>query len=216
MLINEVKQLVEQLGSKSQTGGYLPGDEYTNYANLAQFRAIDALCQVIDRNQHVISLSSDFVKTVLCPVTNGRPLMPHDYYKFWAGSAMYVEGGAEVLSAADYVGYSEWAQRKTSTIIHPTTEFPIITEDSVGLLVSPLSIQQIKLTYAVFPTPPKWVADPDEEIPTFDPILSTDFILSSKFKDYLVKEIANMFGIEVLNQTLQQATLQNMIEGKYP
>lgn len=215
MLINEVKQLVEQLGSKSQTGGYLPADEYSNYANLAQLRAIDTLCQVADRNLHVINLSSDFLKTQLTLVVNGRPQMPTDYYRYWSSAAMFVSAQGELLTGLDYIGLSEWADRRTSAIITPTNEFPIITEDQSGLLVSPLSIQQIKLTYAVNPVNPEWVADPYEDIPTFDPALSTDFILSAKFKDYLVKEIANMFGIEVMNQQLQQATLNNMVEGRF-
>jgi hypothetical protein len=214
MLINEVKQLVEQLGSKSQTGGYLPADEYSNYANLAQLRAINTLCQVADRNLHVINLASDFLKTQSLLVVNGRPQMPSDYYRYWASWAYYVNQG-EVLSGLDYIGLGEWADRLNSAIVEPTGEFPVITEDNVGLLVAPSFINQIKLTYAVLPPNPEWVSDPYAEIPTFDPNLSTDFILSEKFKDYLVKEIANMFGIEVLNQTLQQATVDNMIQGKY-
>jgi hypothetical protein len=128
---------------------------------------------------------------------------------------MFVSNSQEMLTGLDYIGLSEWADRRMSAIITPTNEFPIITEDQSGLLVSPLSIQQIKLTYAVTPVNPEWVADPYEDIPTFDPTLSTDFILSAKFKDYLVKEIANMFGIEVMNQNLQQATINNMVEGRF-
>jgi hypothetical protein len=44
---------------------------------------------------------------------------------------------------------------------------------------------------------------------------SSSGLLVEVNKDYLVKEIANMFGIEVMNQNLQQATINNMVEGRF-
>lgn len=212
MLINEVKQLVEQLAAKNQIGGYLPADEYSNYAYLAQTRAIDRLCQVADRNMHVVNLASDFLKTQLINPINGRATRPVDYYRYWTSSALFVENG-ETLCAVDYIGLSEWAKRKGSVIVGPTNEFPIATEDIQGIIFAPTSVTAVQLTYAINPTP-EWVGEPYDEL-VFDPNLSTDFVLSSKFKDYLVREIANMFGIEVMNQNLQQATLDNLVEGRY-
>lgn len=208
MLINSVYNLLLQLSSKDGISGYLPEDEFSNYCNLAQIRAMDEMLMMLDYNQKAIDLIADVVKIVnINRVGNIFP-EPSDYYRYVASAAIF----GDKQSPCDLVGKSERRSRLRSQIVQPTVDFPITTEDSTGFTVDPDSVTRIELSYVFLPDSPEWVSVPDSLPPVFDPTTSTDFALSSKFKNYLVREIANMFGIETRDPNLQQATMQNLID----
>jgi hypothetical protein len=208
MLVNKVKQLVQQLSAKEGIGGYLPEEEYSNYCNLAQLRAINDIIKMLDYNQKAIDLLADVIKVVVLN-KNGQVFdFPTDYYRFVAAAAKF----SDIITPCDLIGKSERRSRMRSRIVQPTPDFPVISEDVTGFTVDPFLVTRIELSYVFLPEPPEWVSEPDSLPPVFDPALSTDFALSSKFKNYLVKEIANMFGIETRDPNLQQATIQNLIE----
>jgi hypothetical protein len=208
MLINQVYNLLLQLSSKDGISGYLPAAEFSNYCNLAQLRAINELVKMLDYNQKAIDLISDVIKVSFINKSGDIFPIPSDYYRFVAASANF----ADKTTPCDLIGKSERRQRIVSQIVQPTADFPVISEDRTGFTVDPSIVSRIELSYAFLPEPPEWVAEVDTIPPVFDPDASTDFVLSEKFKNYLVKEIANMFGIETRDPNLQQATLQNIIE----
>lgn len=211
MLIDEVKKLIEQLSEKSASGGYLPDDEYSNYAALAQLKAIDQMSELLDYNQQIIVLASDVIKSQNVIVTSGLFQRPSDYYKYVSSTARYFENGKWDEEAAELIGVSERADRVKSEIVTPTFQFPVISETQSGFRFDPAEIGQGVLTYFVNPVTPVWAAQDGVFPPTFDPANSTDFVLSNKFKNYLVREISNMFSIEIKDVALQQATIQNML-----
>jgi hypothetical protein len=208
MLVNQVKELVEALASKDSIGGYLPEDEFSNYCNLAQIRAMDELLKMLDYNQKAIDLLADVIKVVNINKTGNIFPEPTDYYRYIASAAMF----ADLQTPCDFIGKSERRSRLRSQIVQPTVDFPVTTEDSTGFMVDPSDVTRIELTYVFLPESPEWVSVPDSLPPVFNPAASTDFALSSKFKNYLVREIANMFGIETRDPNLQQATMQNLID----
>ena len=113
----------------------------------------------------------------------------------------------------EYIGKSELGSRLRSKIIPPTTTYPIITEDELGFRVDPESVSLVDLIYILQPSDPEWVAvDPNVVPPVFDPNASTDFVLTDKFSNILVNYVATMFGIELDDQLLIQATVQNLVK----
>lgn len=208
MLVNQVKELVSQLAAKEGIAGYLPEDEYSNYANLAQLRAINDIVKMLDYNQKAIDLLADVIKVETLNKTGTIFAFPTDYYRFVAAAAKF----SDIITPCDLIGKSERRTRLRSKIVQPTPDFPVISEDVTGFTVDPFLVTRIELSYVFLPEAPEWVSEPDSLPPVFDPALSTDFTLSAKFKNYLVKEIANMFGIETRDPNLQQATLQNLID----
>lgn len=208
MLINEVKSLVESLSAKSSVGGYLPADEYSNYATLAQLRIINTLHERLDFNLNIITLLSDVSKTKLVPVNDQRFSRPSDYYKPIACEASFSDGQSDM----EYIGLSERRNRINSDIVEPTLSYPTFTEDSTGFIADPVGISRVRLSYIFQPEDPVWAEVPDSVPPTFDPNNSTDFALSDKFTDILVNTIAGMFGIEIRDVNLQQATVQNLVQ----
>lgn len=210
MLINEVKELVEQLAEKSAIGGYLPPDEFSNYASMAQLNAINQMSDMIDFNQQIITLASDVIKSKNITVTNGYFDRPSDYYKFVSCSTSYFDGSWQGNSA-ELIGVSERQDRMNSDIVQPTFDFPILTDYESVFRIDPYNIPRVELFYFFLPEEPVWAEDRDTVPPVFNPSTSTDFVLSSKFKWFLVAEIAKMFSIEVKDVNLQQATIQNLL-----
>lgn len=208
MLINEVKELVQQLAAKDGIAGYFSDTEYSNYCNIAQLRAIDEMVKMLDYNQKAIDLLGDVIKSTFINKSGTLFNTPSDYYRYVASSAEFTD----ISAPCDFIGKSERKSRLRSAIVEPTNSFPIITKASNGFIVDPSTVTRIELTYVFLPDAPVWAALPATIPPEFDPSSSTDFALSSKFKNYLVREIANMFGIETRDPNLQQATIQNLVE----
>ena len=208
MLIDDIYKLLLQLSSKDGISGYLPAEEFSNYCQLAQLRAINDICKMLDYNQKAIDLLADVIVTDTINKSGNIFQYPSSYYRFVAAAAKF----SDINTPCDLIGKSERTARLRSRIIQPTPDFPVISEDSTGFTVDPFLVTRIELTYVFEPEKPEWVAVSATIPPVFDPAASTDFTLSSKFKNYLVKEIANMFGIETRDPNLQQATLQNLIE----
>ena len=215
MLINEVYQLCLQLLAKNSGGGYFPPSEFSRYALLAQRKTIDELYQYLDYNQKVITLLSDVTKESRIVVSNKRFSRPSDYYKFHSANSIARNNQTDEWEETDieYIGKSELGSRLRSKIIPPTTTYPVITEDESGFRVDPEGVGLVDLIYILNPEDPNWVAlDPNVVPPVFDPSSSTDFVLSDKFTNILVNYISQMFGLEVNDQLIIQATVQNLVK----
>jgi hypothetical protein len=211
-----VYELTSQLSAKNSGGGYLPPDEFSRYCLLAQLKTIDQLYSYLDYNQKVITLLSDVMKVENQFVSNQTFPRPDDYYKYVASSAMNYNPQTKKWgqSEIEYIGQTELASRLNSDIITPTPSYPVITESNTGFRVDPEEVGVVKLTYLIEPDEPVWAAvDPNVVPPVFDPTASTDFVLSDKFTNILVNYVTQMFGIELNEELLIQATVQNLVEG---
>ena len=212
MLINEVRELVFDFANKNQTGGYLGDDSYNLKIGIAQREVIDEALEFLDFNQLSLTLLSDILNTANAPVNaQGFVTLPLDYYKYADANALIFTDGNFAEHPIDYVGVSERGERLRSKIVNPTLIEPIATETKLGLRIDPKEVSLIELTYAVQPPDPEWVGT-DTVPPVFDPALSTDLILSNKFKAILVYKVCSYFGIEIKDVSLYQATTKELMK----
>ena len=212
MLINEVYESVLDLSNRSQTGGYLNAESFNLKAELAQREIIDEALEFLDFNQLSLTLLSDILNTTNAVVNaQGFVTLPSDYYKYADANALVFTDGNFIEYPIDYVGVSERGERLRSKIVNPTLIEPIATETRLGLRIDPKEINIIELTYAVQPPDPEWVGT-NAVPPVFDPLLSTDLILSNKFKAILVYKVCSYFGIEIKDVNLYQATTKELMK----
>lgn len=209
MIIDKVYKGVQAFSNKNQSGGYLSPDRFNTYAEYAQTDVINELHELLSFNQRVITLISDVLKVENIGVTNQYVDLPSDYYKYVDSGALFYNVNKWDEYAADYISKTEIGERRRSKIVDPTNDYPVITEDSVGLFVDPSNVKRLKLTYIFEPEAPEWVGFGVP--PVFDESYSTDFTLSSKFQNILIFKICTYFGIEIKDSALYNATTESLV-----
>jgi len=209
MIIDKVYTGVLAFANKTQSGGYISPDRFNTYAEYAQMDIINELHELLSFNQRVITLVSDVVKVTNINVNATQYAdLPSDYYKYMDSDGLFYDGGWKG-EPADYISKTEIGERRRSKIVDPTNDYPVITEDSVGLFVDPKTVTRLKLTYIFEPETPEWVGFGVP--PVFDESYSTDFTLSSKFQNILIQKICKYFAIEIKDSSLFQATTESLI-----
>lgn len=211
MLIDEIYTDVRALANKSQVGGYLRPSRFNTYINYAQQEAIDEIDRYAAHNRRVISLLSDIIKTETVSVNSlGLADLPIDYYRYLDANALYFDDGEFKEFPIDLISKTSRGERLRSKIVEPTLKFPIATEGFSGLMIEPKQINQIQLTYLFTPPTAEWVGTGVP--PIFDPDESADVTLGRQFKQILTAKVCRLFGIEIRDGELVNATTKNLIE----
>lgn len=211
MLIDEIYTDVRNFSNNSQLSGYIPINQFNEYSNFAQMAIIDEMYEILDYNMLSSILIADVLKTANVEVVNGIVQKPTDFYKYVDSSALYFEDGNFEVYPIDFISTSERNERLRSKIVEPTLKHPIATEGFSGIRLDPKEISRVELTYLFKPPAPEWVGT-DTVPPIFSPTLSTDFVLSDKFKTILTYKICSYFSIEIRDGELSAVTTKQLIQ----
>lgn len=210
-MINDVYLMTQRLSNVSQTSGYISPSAFSEFAGYAQLSIIDEMYEILDYNMLSSILIADVLKTVNVEVVNGIVQKPTDFYKYVDSSALYFEDGNFEVYPIDFISTSERNERLRSKIVEPTLKHPIATEGFSGIRLDPKEISRVELTYLFKPPAPEWVGT-DTVPPIFEPTLSTDFVLSDKFKTILTYKICSYFSIEIRDGELSAVTTKQLIQ----
>lgn len=212
MIIDKIYELLNQLSSKSTSGGYLPIPDFNNYALLVQNQKINF--ELSDNNDTTFKneMVSNYSSVVNLTSVDGVVLLPSDYRYF--DSASYYNTKELRYEPFEELSRDEWNWRRSSDLDAPTTEYPalIVRKDSLNIL--PKSIQFLTLEYINTPDAPIYGYSVVNGRRVFDINTSTDFVFKEENIPDIVYRMSVLMSIELRDSEEYQFVKQAESETK--
>lgn len=225
--VDFVYKSVEMLANKSQVGSMLPPDEFNRYSQIANLGLLDKLYSDYQKTSKITDELKNFaVKKQIVVNQYGRADYPRDYYYFDAmlaydrESYLALRGSCAEGTYPTQLQYAalpqisvkptdddKFGSLNLSPAYRPNYTTPRVRSFAGYFQLNPIDIGSVELQYFKQPTTPVWGFLPDAYgLPVYNPATSTDFEWNITMQNELITQIASMFGIEIRDGDLAQAT----------
>jgi hypothetical protein len=225
--IDFVYQSVQMLANKSQISGYLSVDDFNRYSQISNLGLLDKLYAQYQSTSKITTELQDFLKKKQIYVNQyGRADFPTDFYYFDTmlaydrESYLALRGSCAEGTYPTQLQYAALPQIPVKDTDHavfgtlnlapayrPNYTVPRVRMFADYMQLNPIDIGSVELQYFKQPTTPTWGFLPDSfGLPVYNPATSTDFEWNITMQNELITQIASMFGIEIRDGDLAQAT----------
>jgi len=232
--VNELKEYVEYISNKDQSGNTMSPDEFNMLLPRATedilrwYIGLEAEYQPkspfpslgIDLSQKMKENVSHFKREVVLTVgARGGVSLPEDYYHKTSLSFTHRIncGGTfkEELRPIDVIDDDKWAGRLSNRIKKPTPKYPVANfNGKLTMKVAPLGLGKINMTYLRSIETPLWhySIDTDTDTALYDPHGSKDIDMPKILLNDMARILLSYIGINLREAELFQYA--EMIKGK--
>jgi len=225
--INFVYESVLMLANKSQVGSALIPEEFNRYSQIANLGLLDKLYAQYQSTSKITTELQDFLKKKQIYVNQyGRADFPSDFYYYDTmlaydrESYLALRGSCADGTYPTQLQYAALPQIPVKDTDHdkfgtlnlapayrPNYTVPRVRIFADYMQLNPIDIGSVELQYFKQPTTPVWGYTTDAfGLPVYDPLTSVDYEWNIVMQNELITQIASMFGIEIRDGDLAQAT----------
>ena len=213
--VNEVKEFVDFLANKEQSGNSVSPDEF----NLSLRRATDDLFRKeyglpedykpgapmpnisYEITQRIKDDMRVFKKTSAISIdSNGVGSVPSDYVHYTAIRYTKItnqKGGNPLIEpkSVEAIDDDKWDGRIGNSIKFPDKDYPICNFNSDTIQFEPKDLTIVQLTYLKYPSSPVWGYNIIDTVAIYDSSKSTDIELPQMLTNDIARLICSYFGI---------------------
>lgn len=214
--VNEVKQFLDSLANKDQTGNTFTPAEYnmwlrrgldeifgSEYGLPEDYKAGAPLPNIgYELTQKIKDDLRIFKEDPIIAIdSNGFMVLPEDYVHYTAidyikvtnqpvGNPLVEE--IEVSIIAD----EKWSFRKRAAVKVADKDNPICNFQATGISFSPKDLYKVRLTYLRYPKEPEWAFTLDQDVPIFDAANSVDVELPQNLTNDLTLILVSYLAVK--------------------
>lgn len=209
MNIDEARTYVLSIARKNQLGSFTPS-QLDIYFQRAQMQIINNLRVNYEWNSLVSDQLSKLVVTQEVFNRGEKFFKPADYL-YWVSFFAHTftnESCGNVTkewAPVELITQDKLANRMSSTIVKPTTDYPVAINYSDHYLIFP-SPGKITLTYVRVPKHPKWGYTTSNDRLVYNPSTSQDLELPDSLHDEICTRVLNYMGLSTRDENLYSAT----------
>lgn len=226
--VNTVYQLCQFIANKEQSGFFKPKD-YNLVIPVAQMNVINELIAKdsqlqAKRTGALPSMSSNFkidqelkdiVEVFETTVTDNEAEYPNDMLYLIKANHNYISGNENKVVKVKLIDITREDSLVNSYITPPTAKHPLGVYYKDFLKIYPSTVQTVSMTYLKKPIDPSWAITEVNGLPTYDSVLSVDFILNPNLIHKLITKILSPLGVNLseervigyANQVMQKEEL---------
>jgi len=222
--VNEVKEFVDFLANKEQSGNSVSPSEF----NLNLRRATDDLFRkeyglpedykpgvpLPDISYEITQRIKDdmrvFKKTETITIdANGNGNIPDDYVHYTGiryNKVTNNTGGQPTVEpkSVEAIDDDKWVGRIGNSIKVPNKDYPICNFNSSSIQFEPKDLYKVDLTYLKYPSTPNWAYTITDGTAIYDAGNSTNIELPKMLTNDLVRLICSYYGIRFRDNALTQ------------
>lgn len=234
MSISEIFDLVSWVANKYQAGASMSANEFNlacKAVNIELFNVKVGLPEAYQAGapyppqawqvtQKITDDLQPFIKDAVIDKSQGFFALPTDYAAFSSLSYKYVlndPNGGQPYSEINYIDVvtdAELRVRLADNVVMPTLKYPVATYRAQGILLYPIDINRITLTYLRYPVTPVfgYTVSNDEYI--YDSTLSTQVEYPATLHTEFAMRIARYLGINIYDDQLLQSIQERLKTGQ--